>query len=202
MDKNDLLKQIADAAYNVGYGAKKHFATYEIIEKAPGWIIFITLAVGILALFIEALTAKSLSAALIILGISSLYIEYYKKDSGKYDSVGKELTKLFNELKIMYFSVKSSSQEQFAQEIARLKSIENELSTHGISKQIFLSDWYAHYKFFWQHQIEWIDEQKHFKFWRDKVPLSLTITLIFCLLGLACIYFPCAQKMYELVKSW
>jgi hypothetical protein len=35
----------------------------------------------------------------------------------------------------------------------------------------------THYKFFWQHQIEWIDEQKQFTFWRDKVPLSLSLTL-------------------------
>ena len=35
MDKNDLLKQIAEASYNIGYGAKKHFATYDIVEKVP-----------------------------------------------------------------------------------------------------------------------------------------------------------------------
>ena len=44
-----------------------------------------------------------------------------------------------------------------------------------MSKQILFSDWYAHYKFFWQHQIEWVDEQKKFDFFRDKVPLSLYV---------------------------
>ena len=35
MDKNTLLKMIAETGYNVGFGAKKHFATYDIVEKAP-----------------------------------------------------------------------------------------------------------------------------------------------------------------------
>ena len=57
----------------------------------------------------------------------------------------------------------------------------------GISKQIFLSDWYAHYKFFQQTQIEWINEQKNFTF-KDKVPFSARIfisiiifTLLICM---------------------
>ena len=30
MTKEVLLKRIAESAYNVGFGAKKHFATYDI----------------------------------------------------------------------------------------------------------------------------------------------------------------------------
>ena len=33
MEKNDLLKHIAETGYNVGYTAKLHFASYELIEK-------------------------------------------------------------------------------------------------------------------------------------------------------------------------
>jgi hypothetical protein len=50
-------------------------------------------------------------------------------------------------------------------------------------KHIFLSDWYAHYKIFWQAQIDWVDEQLHFRFWRDKVPLTATVAAVLLLVG-------------------
>jgi hypothetical protein len=46
MDKNNLQKQIAETAYNVGFGAKKPFASYDIIDKMPGVISFLSLATG------------------------------------------------------------------------------------------------------------------------------------------------------------
>jgi hypothetical protein len=58
-----------------------------------------------------------------------------------------------------------------------LSAIETAFYGAAISKQILFSDWFAHYKFFAQHQIEWIDEQKHFT-WRDKVPVSLRIFMV------------------------
>ncbi len=48
------------------------------------------------------------------------------------------------------------------------RQLEHRYYAVGLSKQILFSDWYAHYKFFWQHQIEWVDEQKKFNFFRDK----------------------------------
>ena len=47
MNKLDLLKSIAEKGYDVGFGAKKHFATYDIIEKTPGLISFSSMAFGI-----------------------------------------------------------------------------------------------------------------------------------------------------------
>ena len=47
MKRDDLLKCIADTGYNVGFGAKKHFATYDLVEKSPGWISFLSIAFGI-----------------------------------------------------------------------------------------------------------------------------------------------------------
>jgi hypothetical protein len=189
MSKEDLLKQIADTAYNVGFGAKKHFATYDIVEKAPGWIGFISMGVGIFALFIETLATKHMSAILIALGISGLLINLYNQDKQTYEQKGIDLTKLFNELKSLYFSVKSSDKSEFKEETEKLSDIESRYYSNCISKQILFSDWYAHYKFFWQHQIDWVDEQKHFKFWRDKVPLSfvfvlflvVVVLIVFCL---------------------
>jgi len=183
MRKEDLLNQLADTAYNVGFGAKKHFATFDIVEKAPGWIGFVSMGVGIFALFIETLATKQMSAIFIILGISGLLINLYSADKQNYEQKGVDLTKLFNELKSLYFSVKSSEKSEFKEETEKLSDIESRYYSNCISKQILFSDWYAHYKFFWQHQIGWIDEQKHFKFWRDKVPLSFVFTLLILILG-------------------
>jgi hypothetical protein len=173
--KSDLLKQIADAGYNIGFGAKKHFATFDIVEKAPGWIGFISTAVGIFSLFVDALASKSISAGFIVFGLSTFYINSYSELKNSYEEKGKLLTRLFDELKALYFQVKSSELSELAEEVKALSDIQSRYHAITISKQIFVSDWYAHYKFFWQHQIGWIDEQKHFKFWRDKVPLSLSL---------------------------
>lgn len=181
MDRAHALRRIADAGYNVGFGAKKHFSTYDIVDKAPGWIGFFSLAVGVFALYIDVLATKHVSAVMIVLGIAGLIISTYSEEKQKYEQIGVQLTMLFNQLKTLYLSVKSSDKVDFSDEIDKLAKIEVEFSTNSLSKQIFLSDWYAHYKFFWQHQIDWIDEQKHLRFWRDKVPLSFSITIILLL---------------------
>lgn len=121
MKKEDLLKQIADVAYNVGFGAKKHFATYDIVEKAPGLISFSSMAVGIFGLVIDILSAKSLSAAFLVLGIAGFYIERYNEDKDKYAEKGSDLTQLFNELKTLYYKVKSSSDDDLIQSGEELK---------------------------------------------------------------------------------
>jgi len=144
MSKEDLLKQIADTAYNVGFGAKKHFATYDIVEKAPGWIGFISMGVGIFALFIETLATKHMSAILIALGISGLLINLYNQDKQTYEQKGIDLTKVFNELKSLYFSVKSSDKSEFKEETEKLSDIKSRYYSNCISKQILFSDWYAH----------------------------------------------------------
>ncbi|KQW81998.1 SLATT domain-containing protein [Brevundimonas sp. Root1279] len=175
MTKDGLLKSIAETGYNVGFGAKKHFATYDIVEKAPGWIGFISLAVGILSLVFEGLSAKLPSACLTIAGVVALYIAFYDRDKGKYERAGKEMTQLFNQLRDLYRQVQADADLKVS--AGSLGLIEGRFYEVAISKQILFSDWYAHYKFFAQHQIEWIDEQKHFT-WRDQVPLSFRACLI------------------------
>ena len=158
MNKVELLKYIAETGYNVGFGAKKHFATYDLIEKMSGWIGFISTAVGILGLVIDALSTKLVSAIFVIIGICGLYISFYDKDKNRYENAGIELTKLFNELKSLYFDVKclSDNSDVSAYQV-RLQDIETRYFSLCISKQILFSNWYAHYKFFWEHQISWID---------------------------------------------
>ena len=175
MTKDSLLKSIAETGYNVGFGAKKHFATYDIVEKAPGWIGFISLAVGILSLVFEQLSAKLPSASLAIAGVVALYITFYDRDKGQYERVAKDMTRLFNQLRDLYRQVQGGA--DLVASAATLSTIEAAFYNAAISKQILFSDWYAHYKFFAQHQFEWIDEQKHFT-WRDKLPVSLRIFIV------------------------
>jgi hypothetical protein len=198
MNKQDLLRNIAETAYNIGFGAKKHFATYDIVSKSPGVIGFLSLAVGVFALVIDTLSAKHISSVLIVLGIAGLYISFYDGEKDEYEKKGILLTQLFNELKALYFTVKSSTLDNFEEDISKLSDIESRYYSSCISKQIIMSDWYAHYKFFWQHQISWVDEQKKFTFWRDRVPLTLSLAVAI-LLAIAAI---CIFSIPELLCSF
>jgi len=187
MNREDLLRTIAETGYNVGFGAKKHFATYDIVAKVPGIIGFASTAVGIFALFLDFLSTKFLSAAFIVFGVAGMSISHYDHKKEVYDTAGGELTQLFNRLRTLYFNVKGSEGDDLSEFEEALTEIEREFGEKCISQQILFSDWYAHYKFFWQHQIGWIDEQKHFRFFRDKVPLSLSVTVV--VLVVICVTF-------------
>jgi hypothetical protein len=186
MQKEDLLKRIATSGYNVGFGAKKHFATFDIVQKAPGIIGFISMAIGIFALFVDVLASKQMSGILIVSGVLAMLISLYNNEVDKYDKSGKKLTQIFNDLYSLYLEVKTTNNEDLNVYTEKLAILEKDYYSNCISKQILFSDWYAHYKFFWQHQIVWIDEQLKLKFLRDKVPLSLTFVisiLLFLILG-------------------
>ncbi|AVQ12516.1 Uncharacterized protein XB16_2190 [Leptospira santarosai] len=197
MTKEDLLKNIAEMGYNVGYGAKVHFSTYDIVEKVPGAIGFISFVIGILSLFIDFLTTKYLSAILTILGIVSVLLSLYNKEKSNYEKVGSRLTNLFNELKILYYNVKESKTPKDVKSYEKkLLEIEKEFNSISISKQILFSEWYAHYKFFWQHQIEWIEEQKRFGLFRDKIPLSFSVLLFLIAISLI-VFFKFNSEVFK-----
>lgn len=191
MTKDDLLIKIAEAGYNIGFGAKKHFSTFDIVDKTPGYISFFSMAFGIYALAYDGLSTKFLSASFIVLGIIGLYISLYDSKKNEYEQKGIELTKLFNELAKLYSHVKSSSDDKIAGLEQNLIDIENRYYAVSNSKQILFSDWYAHYKFFWQHQIEWVNEQKKFRFFRDKLPLTFSLAVL--LVSCVSIYLVCGS---------
>ena len=180
MNRDGLLKSIAETGYNVGFGAKKTFATYDIVEKGPGWIGFLSFVVGLFGLIYESLAAKVPSAILLTAGVAALYISFYK--SRDYEDAGDKLIQLFNRLRDLYRTVQTGGDIDTAR--AELSVIEDEFYAVSVSKQIFLSDWYAHYKFFAQAQTSWRDEQLHFHLWKDKFPLSAKIVVILLVVGL------------------
>ena len=196
MDKKALLKVIATSGYNIGFGAKKHFATLDIVEKMPGWIGLISLAAGVLSLFIPELETKYISASFTILGIAALTLNAYSENKEKYAKAGGELTSKFHELRVLYETVKSQPDSvDMAIFLSKHNEIQEQALHISMSKHIFLSDWYAHIKFFGQNQVDWIDEQLHFKFIKDKLPFSfkaiivaVSLALIFSAAKYHCFY--------------
>jgi len=183
MTKEKLLHTIATNGYNVGFGAKKNFASHDIVVKLPSWIAYATLAIGILQLGYESLGSnKELSTILILVSVACLYIGFYNSQVEKFEQEGIRLTKIFNELRILYYRVQSSSKQDFLEEEEALNKIITEFYSNSISKQVFLSQWYAHFKFFYEMQIDWVDEQLKFTFFKDKFPNSLKLFLISLLL--------------------
>lgn len=190
MKRNDLLKCIAETGYNVGFGAKKHFATYDLVEKSPGWISFISIAFGIYSLAFKELSTSFLSASFTVLGVVGLYVSMYDTKKIDYEKAGIELTKIYNELRTLYYSVQNKSDnDDLSLLIREYRQLESQYYSVSLSKQILFSDWYAHYKFFWQHQIEWVNEQKNFKFFRDKVPLSFYMFLVVVIIMAICFIY-------------
>lgn len=173
MDKDRLLKAIAEKGYDVVYGVKKTFATYDIVSKGPGWIGFISSAVGVIALIYDPLSAKFPSAILVIAGIASLYLSFYRGD--EYEKAANAQLVLYNKLKSLYRSVQSGMDVSTAK--AEYDAIEAAYYSVTVGKQVFLSGWYAHYKLFAETQFDWMDEQLHFK-WTDKWPVSARIAVV------------------------
>ena len=119
-----------------------------------------------------------MSASFILIGLASTSLNAYVPDKSKYAENGTQLTSLFDDLRIMYYEIKSIPiSSDLIIFVEKLKLIQGQAIQIQSTKQVFLSDWYAHYKFFWQIQIEWIDEVRTFSLWRDKLPLSFSIIL-------------------------
>lgn len=184
MSQASLLKNIAETGYNVGFGGRKHWATYDIVEKVPGFIGFLGTAVGIFALVYDSFSAKNISATMAVIGIIGIYISVYDSKKSEYEKSAVELTKIYNSLRDLYRKVQSlPADADFTACQSELSALEERYYTASISKQILFSDWYAHYKFFWQYQIDWVNEQKSFSLVRDKVPLTAWLALVVLLVS-------------------
>lgn len=172
-----MLKIIARYGYNVGFGAKKNFATYDLICKGSGWISFISLAVGVFALFIPQLATNVISAILIIFGVVTMYIQFYDSEKKNYEECGIKQTKIFNELEVIYRNVKSTNNFDYTSTQKAIDEIMDRFYGTVISKQIFGSNWYAHYKFFCEFEKGWVESELGLKL-KDKIPLSLCFFIL------------------------
>lgn len=185
LGKNELLKELATNGYNVGFGAKKNFASYDFITKVPGFISLVGLLIGVGQLaYPESPFNTGISTILVMASIVGMTISPFNHEKDKYNQRGKDMTNLFNKLRNLYYKVQSSSATSFEDEEREMAAIMEVYYTITMSNQIYGSDWYAHYKFFRQMQIDWIDEQKNFKFWKDKVPTSFIWFIIVIVLAI------------------
>ena len=133
--------------------------------------------------------AEHVPCFLTIFGVVSLYISFYLHTKDDYEKVGKQLTSIYSKLQSSYHEIQESTTEDLKHELKDIEKLIEEFHEISMTKQICFSDWYAHYKFFVQMQIDWIDEQKQFKFFKDKVPLSFMSTILAVLMiGLFCIF--------------
>lgn len=184
MTKQELLKYIAIAGYDIGFGAKKHFASYDIIEKGPGWLGFFSLVGAVYSLFVPLWATTHVAAIFVVFGVISLYIGFYGSEKVRYEEAGKALTQGFHDLQVLYRTVKSMPDgADVSTQVKQVENIRSQMLSKSLSKQVFLSDWYAHYKFFWIAQIDWIHESRPFRFWRDKIPLTAYFASVFLIVA-------------------
>ncbi|MGP4073711.1 SLATT domain-containing protein [Piscibacillus sp. B03] len=172
------MKELAENGYNVIYGARKHFSTYDIVSKIPGRIAYLALIIGVWQIYMpDFYFNKEVSLILIFSSITAIIINQYNGEKERYKETGNRLIQLHNGLREIYYQVQSSEEKEIEKELCKMKELMDEYYQISISKQIFFSDWLAHYKLFFQSQYEWINEQKNFT-WRDKVPMSFRIFVI------------------------
>jgi hypothetical protein len=99
MEEQKLTKQIATEYYNVNYGAKMNFASYDICEKLPSVISMASLSFGILALGFAEFNSKVLGAALLIIGIAGLLLKPREAMKEEYKQAGEKLIALSKKIK-------------------------------------------------------------------------------------------------------
>lgn len=178
MKKKRVLQIIAQQGYNIGLGAKKHFSTYDIVEKVNGWINFISISLGILGLVFDFLSTNFFSSVILIMGIMALYVSHYDTDKEEYNKIGKLLTEHFYNLQILYLKIKDDAtykeDDEYPNEKyeTELNNIIKSFSENSISKQIAFSNWFAHYKFFFEcsNNSMWVVDELKLRFWKDKIP--------------------------------
>lgn len=172
-DKDDLLKELADKGYRVGLGAKRHLASYDIIQIVPGYISMVGLLIGVCQLaYPDPNYERGISTILIVASILAITINS-KPDKESYRKIGVNLTEIFNAYRVLYEKVKKPDKQDFTAEVKKMNELSKGETFKNRSEQIFGSDFWAHYKFFYSYMdIEWINEQKNFKL-KDKCPKSL-----------------------------
>ena len=192
MTKDTLLKSIAETGYNVGFGAKRHFVTYDTYRIVPKLFSIITLIIGVFQLTniyktnVTDNLAEWCSFLLIGVGLIALVVDLRSKSLEDYNMVGKELQGLYNRLRLLYNQVKGNQEDRdFSAEIEVLNNIEMRFREISISEQATATHILTNLRFFTETQIDWLDEQLHFSI-RDKFPFFHleSFVLYLLLLGL------------------
>ncbi|MGF7028966.1 MULTISPECIES: SLATT domain-containing protein [Sphingobacterium] len=206
MNQTDFLNTLAQKGYDIGFGAKKNFSSYDILNKLPSWVGFISLVVGIVQIAYENIPFnKELSIILIFAAIGILYTEGFKSKIEDFHNEGVRLTMLYNRIRDLYTEAKGDTNFNFVNYDQRYQAILTEFYSNTISKQVFMSQWFAHFKFFAEMQVDWIEKELKLKWYKDKVPNSLKTTVLIIIIIIIIIliygYSPNIQGLYNQCNS-
>lgn len=201
MNKESLLKQIADKGFTVSFAANLNLATYDIVTGWPPKVTFISLAISIIGLVWPEISTYWITVPILLMSIACIYTERYSECINRYGDRGRENTHHWNELKELYLRVKNSDEgSDFSEELKQLKNISDEFNKSSEYDQIMFANWFAHYKLFCEKDYHWMDEQLHFSFWKDKLPSSfkafISIVLLFAIV-LFCVKCQCIADFFK-----
>lgn len=202
MNKNSLLKLIAQKGYVISYAANLNFATYDIVTSLPRRVSYISLAVSIIGLVFSGINSHWITVPILLVSIACIYTDKYTKNIEAYAERGKNNTQQWNELKNLYFKVKDTVNEtDFHNIIERYKSIESSFNSSAEYDQILFANWYAHYKLFVEKDYHWMDEQIHFGWWKDKVPGSFKFFIIISILIVFFVFCINCPVVYKFISG-
>lgn len=188
--RDSLKKQSAQLGYSVGFGARRHFATFEIVDKVPTYFGVITFAFGIIFLKYPNSQLSDLIAVLTsIVGGAIVYLNFYANDKDKYTEVGKKLIKLYNQTYSIYEKAKTCNEEEFATLESELRMINDELQNVAIHKQVFFSNELAHFKLFGESQSDWFADELKLTFLNDKIPAIWKVYFFVFVFSVAVVLF-------------
>lgn len=201
MNKETVLNNIAKTAYNIGFGGKKHFVTFDMYRILPRLISTITIFIGIIQLtyvyddeVINANGKELIAAVLICVGILGLILDLLGTDKSKYNLIGKQLIGYYNELADLYAEVSSLDNNDSIDWKAyddRRSKISQSAQEVSISEQLIFTHWLTHFGFFYSMQSNWVVKELNLT-WKDKFPLlhfESLILLVLFLIGLLNIIF-------------
>ncbi|MCX9537569.1 SLATT domain-containing protein [Vibrio cholerae] len=178
MDKAILKKDIAELAYNVTYGANRHFATFDIVSRLPAWIGFASLAFGIVGLAFK-ITTNLTSVVFILLSIAALFITMYEPKKPDYEKRGVHLTKLSGQLLSLYRKSETDDPDVLQNVNQKFLELKDSYYSDGgnIGQQILFSDVLAHYKMFGvkKQQSQWFVDELNLTLFRDKIPFFILL---------------------------
>lgn len=203
MNKQQLQKSLAQTAYNIGFGAKKHFVSYDLYNNLP---LILSVSVIIVAIFqLTPIYNKIIlgdwqvivPVILIAIGFIGIITDCKAKDKENINKTGKELIKYFNRLRNMYNEVSSLPEDgDFQKYMDELNEIESTYPNISISNLAIGTHIIANLKFFGgETQIDWIDKELNFKL-KDKFPFWHIEAIILYVLILTLSIF----IIYSLIK--
>lgn len=139
MIQQTIKKQVAREYYNVLYSAKLHLASFDICEKLPTVISFVSLSFGVLGLAFTDFSSRSLAAVLLIIGIIGVTLKPRELQKERYKKAGDNLTDITKRLEHIYCEVNEEDIASITKARAELTQIQAEHSSVNNMPPVLLS---------------------------------------------------------------